>query len=336
MANLTNCQSCEELRQTAPNFVVNGLGDTECTSLQNDSGFNPSSGHNDCTDLDNANDCLIGNMEDEVEAYDICEWKPFTRRFISNVWTEFKATICSICGIWTNIHNLWADVKKLQCQVKYINRGASFYLGEKPEGKSYLVAGKGCSFLIPTEGGESQLDFRIIYIAGGLASIASSIRFYTEDFTDDEACYNYDDNGINPGEPSKRRKGNENWGKQGKIVSAGELVFEARIYKPDFPQIRTFYTGDGRQSEVGAFTCLFPVFGEDEYAYGQHGSCHEAGFPNEGEPDREGYSYGHKVPKDWVYIQCRIDYMDVSMQNDHQYSPRGFMGMRVNLDEIPC
>lgn len=102
-----NCSSCEDLRETSPSFVVNGITDTECSSLKNNTGLNPSSGHNDCTDLNNINDCLVGNMAEEIEAYDVCDWKDYMKKFVPNVWTTLKAIICAVCGIWTNIDKIW-------------------------------------------------------------------------------------------------------------------------------------------------------------------------------------------------------------------------------------
>lgn len=112
MANL-NCSACEELRQTDPNLIVNGFGETECTSLQNDTGLNPSSGNDDCTDLNNMNDCLVGNMADEVDAYEVCDWKTFMKKFIPNLWTALKGIICAICGLWTSVHTIEARSEDL-------------------------------------------------------------------------------------------------------------------------------------------------------------------------------------------------------------------------------
>ena len=102
MAN-TNCSACDELRQIDPNLIVNGLGDTECASLQNNTGLVPSSGNDDYEDLSNLNDCLVGNMASEVDAYDVCDWKTFMKKFIPNVWTTLKAIICAISGLWTKV-----------------------------------------------------------------------------------------------------------------------------------------------------------------------------------------------------------------------------------------
>ena len=107
-----NCAACEELRQTSPEFIVNGLTDDICTSLQNNTGLNPSDDRDDCEDLHNLNDCLVGNMETEVDAYDVCDWKPFMKMFIPNLWTTLKAIICSICGLWSAMSGI---LDKINC-----------------------------------------------------------------------------------------------------------------------------------------------------------------------------------------------------------------------------
>lgn len=122
MANM-NCEACESIRQNDPSFVINGLGDEECASLGNDTGLVPSSGNDDCEDLNNINDCLVGNMATEVDAYDVCDWKPFMKKFIPNVWTTFKAIICAICGIWTNIHNIWERLQELLEKINCVYGG---------------------------------------------------------------------------------------------------------------------------------------------------------------------------------------------------------------------
>lgn len=111
MAN-KSCQSCADLQNDAPNLIVNGMTDTECTSLMNDTGLNPSSGNNDCTDLNNMNDCLIGNMVEEIEAYDVCDWKEYTKNFVDNTWTVFKGVICAICGLWTKVKYLCQQLQR--------------------------------------------------------------------------------------------------------------------------------------------------------------------------------------------------------------------------------
>lgn len=108
-----NCESCEDLRTQAPDFAMNGVTDKVCASLKNNTGLDASNGNDDCTDLHNANDCLVGNMEDEVEAYDVCEWKPFMKRFIPNLYNTLKAMICAICGLWSNVEKLWCYMNNI-------------------------------------------------------------------------------------------------------------------------------------------------------------------------------------------------------------------------------
>lgn len=130
MANSVNCSACDELREDAPNFVVNGLGSTEIASLKNDTGLSVSNGNNDCTDLNNMNDCLVGNMASEVAAYDVCEWKPFMEKYIPNEWTVNKGIISAVCGLWTNIHSLWTKVNCIYTNFsKLVNKLASTTAG---------------------------------------------------------------------------------------------------------------------------------------------------------------------------------------------------------------
>ena len=98
-----NCEACSQLKSVDPNLAVNGWSDTECTSFKNNTGLNPSKGRNDCQDLELLNDCLIGNMEKEVDSYGNCDWREFAKRFIPNLWTVLTAIKCALCGIWSRL-----------------------------------------------------------------------------------------------------------------------------------------------------------------------------------------------------------------------------------------
>lgn len=111
------CTACEELRADNPNFVLNGITDKECGSLQEDTGLNPDLQvpHNNCEDLNTINDCLVGNLGEMLETYDICELDQYIRKLMKNLYNLNKALICSDCGEWKNIHSLWSateDIKK--------------------------------------------------------------------------------------------------------------------------------------------------------------------------------------------------------------------------------
>lgn len=135
MAATRNCESCSDLQENSSEFVVNGVTENVCTSLKNNMGFNASSGHDDCTDLEYANDCLIGNMEDEVDAYEVCDWKEFMTTFIHNLWSVLKAIICAICGIWTHLDLIsYVGILTLYSSEKVV------YSGDTSEGAAQVPA----------------------------------------------------------------------------------------------------------------------------------------------------------------------------------------------------
>lgn len=123
MSTKRSCTACDDLRTYAPGLAVNGLDDNNCTSLQNDTGLVASNGHNDCQDLNDMNDCLVGDMKVEVDKYNVCDWKKFAKEFIPNLWTTLKGIICAICGIWTHIHKLECITDRLGSEVTFFIDG---------------------------------------------------------------------------------------------------------------------------------------------------------------------------------------------------------------------
>ena len=110
---MAECKACEDLRNDAPDFAENGVTDAVCNSLKNDTGLDARNGHNNCTDMDNATKCLIGNMVDELERYDTCTWKDFMKIFLTNLFAILNAINCSLCGVWVNIHNIWDEIARI-------------------------------------------------------------------------------------------------------------------------------------------------------------------------------------------------------------------------------
>lgn len=110
------CSACESLKEYAPNFVVNGITDKECNSLQKDKGLNPSLPvlHNNCEDMNDMLDCLYGALQDKLPAYDVCDWKEYMDELMSNMYNMQKAMICSDCGQWKMIWDLLDRVEKLE------------------------------------------------------------------------------------------------------------------------------------------------------------------------------------------------------------------------------
>lgn len=184
--DVKNCQACEDLTEYAPEFVANGVTSTICTSLKNNTGFNPSLSkqHENCEDLDDANDCLIGNMVDEVERFDVCDWKAYARLFAANIYNVLKAIICSMCGLWNNIKsikksitNIWNAINELvnkvddledgSCAGRFAIAGNSLVLTEE-----MFHAGTGIT-LNGAGSVASDVDLRLM---GGTYRIQGSIR----------------------------------------------------------------------------------------------------------------------------------------------------------------
>lgn len=111
--SIINCSACSSLREDAPSLIVNGLTESNITSLKNNTGLATNNGNDDCTDLNNMADCLVGNMAAEVDAYEVCDWKDFMKEYIPNVWTVLKGIIAAICGLWTNLTALTNTVKNI-------------------------------------------------------------------------------------------------------------------------------------------------------------------------------------------------------------------------------
>lgn len=321
-----NCSACDELRQNSSDFYINGVTDSVCTQLQNDKGFSGKS--TDCEDLDDANDCLIRGMESEIDAYDACDWQEYMHKFVGNVWTVIKAIICSICG-------LWKFVNKHECELNGLLTPVKFKVGEDVTESSYLVAGKGVSYLARTDEDDYSTDITFTYIGGGLARLTGGLVFHTTSFKENSDVREIselkkldpDNDGYDTIKKKTSREGNENWGKTGDTVDGNELIYEVRLLKSQYPRVKSFYSGFGQEANGHGFHVSHNVYTEGEWAAGQHGACDD-----NGKPKKDGYSYGHKVPEGWIYIQMRMSYI-FELGDGDWATPRSFLGMRLNNDD---
>lgn len=340
MADNVYCEACEELRTNAAELVVNGWNDDYCTTMQNDNGLGY--GNNDCEDLGTLNDCLIGSMDDEAQITDQCDWRDYMSKFVQNLWTFNSAVICAICGIWTQIwliweqiELLWEQVNRLWCIVNSHSNGFTLEIGEDTEGESYLVAGKGVSFYNAGSGqaGNRKTDVTMEYIGGALVFMGGSLQFNQSDFTDDRKCWNFDNGSVI--RESVSRKGNSLWhNTTGETVTfnGAELLYEVRISLDQYPQIKEIFKGIGGPTGGGAYHVNYTTFYAGEYANGQHGRCD----PDTGQRTQPDYDDGHLVPDGWIYVQARMVSIDYMRAAPSVYSPRGYMGIRFENDEIIC
>ena len=317
------CEACEEIREKVPNLVANGWDEAYCESMMEDEGLGI--GNDDCTDLNTMNDCMVGSAGAEAEITDMCNWREYMMKFVSNLWTVLKAMICAICGIWENIHRLW-------CVVGYHSQGEALVIGEEDTGSSYVVAGKGVSFMeVGTAGAASQVAFE--YVAGGLVQVHGSLAFHSSNFTDDGACWSFDNQGVEPTFGTSRI-GNSIWqNTTGTTVNLrSELLYEIRISLEQYPKIKEIFNGIGGPTGAGAYQVNLIAFEAGKYIHGQHGLCD----PASGDPIQSGDDRGHLVPEGWIYVQARMTNISYLAANGNKYSPRGFMGIRFENDEIIC
>lgn len=100
-----NCEACADLRENAPEFVRNGVTENVAESLKDNTGFNAKLTvlHDNCQDLNNANDCLMGNLPYSLPEYDVCDWKDFMEIALNNNYELLKAIIASNCGLWEKL-----------------------------------------------------------------------------------------------------------------------------------------------------------------------------------------------------------------------------------------
>ncbi|WP_321383195.1 hypothetical protein [uncultured Enterococcus sp.] len=116
------CGACDDLKSYAANFVVNGITDKECESLQKNTGLNPNLSvlHRNCEDLNDLNDCLIGYLGDKLPAVDLCNIQDFIGEFITNQMLMNKAMVCSDCGQWNKLDELEDQLGSLSDALKKI------------------------------------------------------------------------------------------------------------------------------------------------------------------------------------------------------------------------
>lgn len=321
-----SCTACNDLREYAPEFVLNGTTEAVGDHLTENEGLSGAAGHNDCDDLMDVNDCLIGNMADELDSFDVCEWKDFMGAFIPNLYETLKAMIYAQCGLWCNVDALFNGV-------------GDFTFTESISGNAYCVAGKGVSFLLSSS---HNVDVAIQHIAGGFGMYQGTFKYFAHDFTDGSSVYNFDDDG-NGSHLSSSRQGNSVWAHTddgengGGIPQQGELVCECRIKMSAFPALKDIIGGRGQEGPTGrGYHTLLTVFHAGTYAYGQHGGC----STSTGEPNEQGYSRGHLVPSGWMYCQIRMSSASWNFAGNSagevQRQTKGWCGILMNQDNISC
>jgi len=110
------CSACEDLKDYAPDFLINGVTDKTCNSLRKNTGVNSDLKvlHKNCEDLNDILNCLIGAHADVLPSVDICELKKWLTDLMENIKTFDKAMLCSHCGQWEEIEKIKTDIKNIR------------------------------------------------------------------------------------------------------------------------------------------------------------------------------------------------------------------------------
>ena len=124
VTNKDICKTCEDLQQHSPDFVANGLTDEMCSNLESNTGL-MNKGRENCTDLHNANDCLIGGIAEKATSYNPCDPNKMIEDLAKNTMHVIDMLICSDCGQWNEIKKIWDEIQKIWDAIEELQNGMS-------------------------------------------------------------------------------------------------------------------------------------------------------------------------------------------------------------------
>lgn len=265
-----NCAACDELRTKAPNFVANGLTDTEIASLKNNTGLNPSNSNNDCTDLNNMNDCLIANQESELEIYNVCDWKTFMKKHLANLYSVIKAMIAAICGLWVKVEAMAdqdAEIKKIWCWLNNMtkNTGGVLHAYVDDDPSKQPINGFRIAQGVKARTGANTAPLNISII-GSTARITGSLTFdgkmpssYTNGASVDWLDF------FNGGTEITNTAGNSSY--KGNTPNGNLFVYEYQVDPCEYG-FKSLYAGNLFSADAGDYQFRISTYAKgDEYPF---------------------------------------------------------------------
>lgn len=124
VTNKDICKTCEDLQQYSPDFIANGVTDEMCSNLESNTGL-MNKGRENCTDLHNANDCLIGGIAEKATSYNPCDPNKMIEDLAKNTMHVIDMLICSDCGQWNEIKKIWDEIQKIWDAIEELKNGMS-------------------------------------------------------------------------------------------------------------------------------------------------------------------------------------------------------------------
>ena len=82
-------------------------------------------GRENCTDLHNANDCLIGGIAEKATSYNPCDPNKMIEDLAKNTMHVIDMLICSDCGQWNEIKKIWDEIQKIWDAIEELQNGMS-------------------------------------------------------------------------------------------------------------------------------------------------------------------------------------------------------------------
>lgn len=122
VTNKDICKTCKDLQQYSPDFVANGVTDEMCSNLESSTGL-MNKGRENCTDLHNANDCLIGGIAEKATSYNPCDPNKMIEDLAKNTMHVIDMLICSDCGQWNEIKKIWDEIQKIWDAIEELQNG---------------------------------------------------------------------------------------------------------------------------------------------------------------------------------------------------------------------
>lgn len=118
------CKTCKDLQVYSPDFVLKGVTDQMCENLKANTGL-MNKGRENCTDLHNANDCLIGGIAEKAISYNSCNPNKMIEDLAKNTMHVIDMLICSDCGQWNEIKKIWDEIQKIWDAIEELQNGMS-------------------------------------------------------------------------------------------------------------------------------------------------------------------------------------------------------------------
>lgn len=122
MDNTIICESCEALKDYAPDYLLNGITEKECGNLQQNNGLTAQPNHDNYEDIQDTINCGVFGMDQMIQAASNCDWKEVMRKLSNNVANILSSINCGDLGQWEAIEALASQFDDIYLQLQQIRQ----------------------------------------------------------------------------------------------------------------------------------------------------------------------------------------------------------------------